>query len=65
MKVTLDKARSVLIVEIEVQVNGDSVNTHPSGSGKTQIVASTNGNQATSCIVNGKPLTVGMNAYIK
>jgi ABC-type uncharacterized transport system YnjBCD ATPase subunit len=37
----------------------------PSGSGKTTIIASTQGNIATDVIVDGKPLTIGVNAYIK
>ncbi len=36
-----------------------------SKSGKTISVATTNGNHATTCQVNGKPLIVGLNAYIK
>lgn len=37
----------------------------PSASGKTLIVASSGGNQATTCIVQGQPVIVGFNAYIK
>jgi len=37
----------------------------PSGSGKTLIVASSHGNQTTEVTVNGKPVIVGVNAYIK
>ena len=36
----------------------------PSASGKTLVVASTRGNMKTSLTVNGKPLTIGLNAYI-
>jgi len=36
----------------------------PSASGKTLVVASTRGNIKTSCMVEGKPLTIGLNAYI-
>ena len=36
----------------------------PSGSGKTLVVASTHGNQKTDVLINGKPVTVGLNAYI-
>jgi hypothetical protein len=36
----------------------------PSASGKTLVVVSTRGNMRTSCLVEGKPLTVGLNAYI-
>lgn len=36
----------------------------PSASGKTLVVASTRGNVKTSATVNGKQITVGVNAYI-
>ena len=37
----------------------------PSASGKTLVVASTHGNTVTSAELDGKPLVVGLNAYIK
>lgn len=37
----------------------------PSKSGKTLVVASSHGNQPTAVEVNGKPVTIGLNAYIK
>lgn len=37
----------------------------PSASGKTLVVASTRGNIPTTAIVNGKPITIGVNAYIR
>ena len=37
----------------------------PSSSGKTLVVASTRGNTVTTAEVNGKPVTIGLNAYIK
>ncbi len=37
----------------------------PSASGKTLVVASSHGNVTTTATVNGKPVTVGLNAYIK
>ena len=36
-----------------------------SASGKTLVVASTRGNQKTTAIVQGQPVTIGLNAYIK
>jgi len=36
----------------------------PSATGKTLVVASSRGNIKTDCMVNGKPVTVGVNAYI-
>lgn len=38
----------------------------PSSSGKTLVVATTGGNQIVpTAQVNGKPITIGVNAYIK
>ena len=37
----------------------------PSASGKTLVVASSHGNQPTSASVDGKPVVVGLNAYIR
>jgi hypothetical protein len=36
----------------------------PSASGKTLVVCSTRGNIETEVEVKGKPLTIGLNAYI-
>jgi len=36
----------------------------PSASGKTLVVATTRGNIQTDAKVNGKPVTIGVNAYI-
>lgn len=37
----------------------------PSATGKTLIVATSHGNQVTTATVNGRPVTIGLNAYIK
>jgi len=37
----------------------------PSASGKTLVVASSRGNKATAALVDGKPIIVGLNAYIR
>jgi len=37
----------------------------PSASGKTLVVASSHGNQPTAAQVDGKPIIVGLNAYIR
>lgn len=47
-----------LVIEIEM------CEPRPSASGKTLVVASTGGNQATAVVINGKPVVVGLNAYI-
>ena len=36
-----------------------------SGSGKNLVVASSHGNQKTEAVVQGQPVTVGVNAYIQ
>jgi polysaccharide deacetylase 2 family uncharacterized protein YibQ len=36
-----------------------------SASGKTLVVASSHGNVATTATVNGQPVTIGVNAYIR
>lgn len=37
----------------------------PSASGKTLVVASSHGNQVTTATIDGKPIVVGVNAYIR
>ena len=37
----------------------------PSASGKSLTVASTHGNLATTATVDGKPVIVGVNAYVR
>lgn len=36
----------------------------PSATGKTLVVASTRGNIKTDLLIQGKPVTIGLNAYI-
>jgi hypothetical protein len=48
-----------LVITVDLQTPA------PSASGKTLVVASSHGNQATTAVVDGKPVTVGFNAYIK
>ncbi|MDD5007850.1 MAG: hypothetical protein PHC68_05520 [Syntrophorhabdaceae bacterium] len=48
-----------LFIEIDIE------KPTPSSSGKTLVVASTRGNVVTDAQVEGKPLVVGLNAYIK
>jgi len=47
-----------LVVTIDMQEPA------PSASGKTLVVASTHGNQATTATIKGKPIIIGLNAYI-
>jgi len=48
-----------LIISIELQ------EPTPSASGKTLVVATTHGNMVTQCVINGKNLVIGLNAYVK
>jgi hypothetical protein len=48
-----------LIIEIELQ------EPTPSASGKTLVVASSHGNQATTAMIDGQPIIIGLNAYIR
>ncbi len=59
MAMNVEIKGSKLIIEIDLE------KPKPSASGKTLVVASTWGNVVTSVEVDGKPVTVGLNAYIK
>ena len=48
-----------LIISIELQ------DPTPSVSGKTLVVATTHGNMVTQCVISGKNVVIGLNAYIK
>jgi hypothetical protein len=48
-----------LIITVEMQT------PTPSASGKTLVIASSRGNQVTTAMVDGKPVVVVLNAYIK
>lgn len=55
----VDEQRKVLIITVDLQ------EPTPSASGKTLVVATTHGNQASGINVQGKPLIVGVNAYLR
>lgn len=57
MEVTI--ANNVMTIRIPC-----AANPAPSKSGKTRLVATTNGNVKTAAMVAGKPVTIGLNAYI-
>jgi hypothetical protein len=48
-----------LIISIDLQ------EPTPSASGKTLVVATTHGNMVTQCVIDGKNVVIGLNAYIK
>jgi len=49
------------VLHIEIPLHAP----RPSATGKTLTVASSNGNKPTEAVVNGLPVIVGVNAYIK
>jgi hypothetical protein len=57
MKVSIEGKELVIRMDLEEPT--------PSASGKTMVVASSHGNVTTSVLVQGKPLVLGINAYIK
>jgi len=56
MEVTTEDG--MLVIKIPMQKPA------PSASGKTLVVASTHGNKATTVVVDGQPVVIGLNAYI-
>ena len=50
---------NILVIEIDMQ------KPTPSATGKTLVVASSHGNQPTAAQVSGRPVIVGLNAYIR
>ena len=59
-------------MSIDVKIEGkrlvitaDLETPTPSASGKTMVVASSRGNVTTTAVVDGKPVIVGLNCYIK
>ena len=57
-EVKIDEEANTLTLVLDLQ------EPTPSASGKTLVVATTHGNQPTDVMVNGKPVIVGVNAYI-
>ena len=49
------------VLHIEIPLHSP----RPSATGKTLTVASTKGNKETEARIDGKPVVVGVNAYIK
>jgi hypothetical protein len=58
-------AMEVQIKDNKLCIEIDLETPKPSASGKTLVVASTRGNVVTSAEVDGKPVIIGLNAYIK
>lgn len=58
MKAFIDTETNELIIRLPL------LEPSPSKSGKTLIVATTSGIKSTSAIVQGKPVQIGVNAFI-
>ena len=59
MALKVEQKDNKLYIEIDLEKPTRST------SGKTLVVASTRGNVVTDVMVEGKPVTIGINAYIK
>ncbi len=64
--------KNPVVKQTSVEIDGDYLVIRlplqpptPSSSGKTKVIASTHGNLPTQCQFDGKPVIVGVNAYIK
>jgi hypothetical protein len=58
MKVVLNEEKGEIVITLPVS-------PRPSKSGKTTVIATSSGNQTFSDITfDGKPVTVGVNAYV-
>ena len=56
MKATIESGELVIRIPMH--------DPRPSASGKTLVVASSGGNIPTAAMVNGRPVVIGVNAYI-
>ena len=56
---------NVEIKDNKLHIEIDLETPTPSSSGKTLVVASTHGNTVTNAMIDGKPVIIGLNAYIK
>ena len=58
MKVEIVKGNLVITIPVNNPLQ-------PSKSGKTMLGASSGGNVVSEAVIEGKPVTIGLNAYIK
>lgn len=58
-KLTIDEKERTMTIVMDLE------EPTPSSSGKTLVVASTRGNTQTDAMLDGKPVVIGVNAYIK
>ena len=58
MNVKIDEKTNEMVIRVPLGT------LRPSKSGKTILVATSGGNKPTTATVDGKPVTIGLNAYI-
>jgi len=58
-EMTVKQEGDVLVIRLPMQ------EPTPSSSGKTMVVATTHGNVVTNIKVDGKPVKIGINAFVK
>lgn len=58
-QVSIDEKKKTLTIVLDLQ------EPERSASGKTMVIATTRGNQTTEARFQGRPITVGVNAYYK
>jgi hypothetical protein len=61
MRTTISKTTINNVLHIEIPIHAP----RPSVTGKTLTVASSKGNKETEARIDGKPVIVGINAYIQ
>jgi len=57
MHATIEGKKLIITIDLETPT--------PSASGKTLVVASSRGNMVTTATVNGSPIIIGLNCYIR
>jgi hypothetical protein len=55
MSAKIEGKKLIITMDLEIPV--------PSKTGKTIIIATSHGNQKTDILIDGQPLTIGVNAY--
>lgn len=59
MKCEIDKKANEIVIRLPMTA------PTPSKTGKSLTVASSHGNQATTATIDGKPVYVGVNCYVR
>jgi hypothetical protein len=57
MEVKIENGKLIIVIDLQEPT--------PSASGKNLVVASTRGNIVSDCVIDGKNVVIGLNAYIR